>query len=28
MNYHDAFGVPGVVTRMFNNYGPRRTRAT
>jgi len=19
MNYHDAFGVPGVVTRMFNN---------
>ncbi len=24
MNYHDAFGVPGVVTRMFNNYGPRQ----
>ena len=23
-NYHDAFGVPGVVTRMFNNYGPRQ----
>jgi dTDP-glucose 4,6-dehydratase len=20
MNYHDAYGVPGVVTRMFNNY--------
>ena len=25
MNYHDAFGVPGIVTRMFNNYGPRQT---
>jgi len=24
MNYCDAFGVPGVVTRMFNNYGPRQ----
>jgi len=24
MNYHDAFSVPGVVTRMFNNYGPRQ----
>jgi dTDP-glucose 4,6-dehydratase len=24
MNYHDAFGIPGVVTRMFNNYGPRQ----
>src|SRR5918997_681279 len=24
MNYHDAFGVPGVVNRMFNNYGPRQ----
>ena len=24
MNYHDALGVPGVVTRMFNNYGPRQ----
>jgi dTDP-glucose 4,6-dehydratase len=24
MNYNDAFGVPGVVTRMFNNYGPRQ----
>src|SRR5436853_1747860 len=23
-NYHDAFGLPGVVTRMFNNYGPRQ----
>jgi dTDP-glucose 4,6-dehydratase len=25
MNYYDAFGVPGVVTRMFNNYGPRQS---
>ncbi|MDQ3893914.1 MAG: GDP-mannose 4,6-dehydratase [Actinomycetota bacterium] len=24
MNYHDAYGVPAVVTRMFNNYGPRQ----
>jgi dTDP-glucose 4,6-dehydratase len=24
MNYHDAFGVPALVTRMFNNYGPRQ----
>jgi dTDP-glucose 4,6-dehydratase len=24
MNFFDAFGVPGVVTRMFNNYGPRQ----
>src|SRR5438067_7065323 len=24
MNYHDAFGIPGIVTRMFNNYGPRQ----
>jgi dTDP-glucose 4,6-dehydratase len=24
MNYHDAFGLPGIVTRMFNNYGPRQ----
>ncbi len=24
MNYHDAYGVPSVVTRMFNNYGPRQ----
>src|SRR5712691_7823987 len=24
MNYHGAFGLPGVVTRMFNNYGPRQ----
>jgi len=24
MNYYDAFDVPGVVTRMFNNYGPRQ----
>jgi dTDP-glucose 4,6-dehydratase len=24
MNYYDAFGLPAVVTRMFNNYGPRQ----
>jgi dTDP-glucose 4,6-dehydratase len=24
MNYHDAFGLPALVTRMFNNYGPRQ----
>jgi dTDP-glucose 4,6-dehydratase len=24
MNYHDGYGVPGIVTRMFNNYGPRQ----
>jgi dTDP-glucose 4,6-dehydratase len=24
MNYHDAYGLPAVVTRMFNNYGPRQ----
>jgi dTDP-glucose 4,6-dehydratase len=24
MNYHDAYSVPAVVTRMFNNYGPRQ----
>jgi dTDP-glucose 4,6-dehydratase len=24
MNYHDAFGLPAIVTRMFNNYGPRQ----
>jgi dTDP-glucose 4,6-dehydratase len=24
MNYHDAYGVPTVTTRMFNNYGPRQ----
>jgi dTDP-glucose 4,6-dehydratase len=24
MNYYDAYGVPGVTTRMFNNYGPRQ----
>ncbi len=24
MNYYDAFAIPGVVTRMFNNYGPRQ----
>src|SRR3954466_8740347 len=23
-NHFDAYGVPGVVTRMFNNYGPRQ----
>jgi GDP-D-mannose dehydratase len=22
MNYHDAYGLPTVTTRMFNNYGP------
>ncbi len=24
MNFHDAYGIPAVVTRMFNNYGPRQ----
>lgn len=24
MNYYDAYAVPGVTTRMFNNYGPRQ----
>jgi len=24
MNYHDAYGLPTVTTRMFNNYGPRQ----
>ncbi|MEW5848817.1 MAG: GDP-mannose 4,6-dehydratase [Myxococcota bacterium] len=24
MNYFDAYGLPGVTTRMFNNYGPRQ----
>ena len=24
MNYHDAYDVPTVTTRMFNNYGPRQ----
>jgi dTDP-glucose 4,6-dehydratase len=24
MNYHNAYGVPGVTTRMFNNYGPHQ----
>lgn len=23
-NYHDAYGLPAVTTRMFNNYGPRQ----
>lgn len=23
-NFHSAYGVPAVVTRMFNNYGPRQ----
>ncbi len=23
-NYADAYGIPGIVTRMFNNYGPRQ----
>ncbi|MFC7021121.1 MULTISPECIES: GDP-mannose 4,6-dehydratase [Haloarcula] len=24
MNYNDAYGLPAVTTRMFNNYGPRQ----
>jgi dTDP-glucose 4,6-dehydratase len=24
INYHDAYGLPTIVTRMFNNYGPRQ----
>jgi dTDP-glucose 4,6-dehydratase len=24
MNFYDAHGIPGVTTRMFNNYGPRQ----
>ena len=24
MNYNDAYGLPTVTTRMFNNYGPRQ----
>src|SRR5579864_7648628 len=24
MNFHDGYGVPALVTRMFNNYGPRQ----
>jgi dTDP-glucose 4,6-dehydratase len=24
MNFHEAYGLPAVVTRMFNNYGPRQ----
>jgi dTDP-glucose 4,6-dehydratase len=24
MNFVDAYGLPGVTTRMFNNYGPRQ----
>lgn len=24
MNFHEAYDVPGVTTRMFNNYGPRQ----
>jgi dTDP-glucose 4,6-dehydratase len=24
LNYHDAYGLPNVTTRMFNNYGPRQ----
>jgi dTDP-glucose 4,6-dehydratase len=24
MNFYDAYGVPTLVTRMFNNYGPRQ----
>jgi dTDP-glucose 4,6-dehydratase len=25
MNFFHAYGLPGVVTRMFNNYGPRQS---
>src|SRR6266480_7454646 len=24
MNFYDAYGIPAIVTRMFNNYGPRQ----
>jgi len=24
-NYHKAYGLPTIVTRMFNNYGPRQS---
>ena len=24
LNYHDAYGLPSLTTRMFNNYGPRQ----
>lgn len=24
-NYHAAYGLPGTVTRMFNNFGPRQS---
>jgi len=24
MNYYDAYDLPGVTTRMFNNYGPKQ----
>jgi dTDP-glucose 4,6-dehydratase len=24
INYGDAYGIPAIVTRMFNNYGPRQ----
>lgn len=24
MNYHDAYGLPAITARMFNNYGPRQ----
>lgn len=24
MNFYDAYGIPTVTTRMFNNYGPRQ----
>ena len=24
LNYHDAYGLPALTTRMFNNYGPRQ----
>lgn len=24
-NFYNAYGLPGIVTRMFNNYGPRQS---
>lgn len=24
INYHEAYGIPALTTRMFNNYGPRQ----
>ncbi|MBI1746649.1 MAG: GDP-mannose 4,6-dehydratase [Acidobacteria bacterium] len=25
INYHEAYGIPALTTRMFNNYGPRQS---